>query len=182
MLDDLESYSHTFTATQDQLSLIARLADEYRKRKKILDDATVLLELAQDDFNDIAKKQLPKALKEARLMKTTTLNGMEVGFEEEVHAKISEPNLKAAHEYLRERGMGDVIKNTLITQFDKGQDKKATELEEFLKEQKVEFERKESVHHSRLKALVKEQRKAGTPLDEKLFGVWVVEVATVSSK
>lgn len=79
-----------------------------------------------------------------------------------------DPSLKAtALKWLEGVGAQDLIKNHLEIDFDKKQDNVAGQVEEFLEQLGLEFDRSRDVHHSSLKAFAQERMRAGeeTPLE-----------------
>jgi hypothetical protein len=92
---------------------------------------------------------------------------------------ISEANKEPAHQWLRDNGFGDIIKNTVSCQFGKGEDEQAAQFYEELTRQGLVVNQKTEVHASTLKAWVRErvENEGDFPMD--LFGAYVGQQAKI---
>ena len=72
-------------------------------------------------------------------------------------AHISEANKEAAYNWLRNNGLGDIIKNEISVSFGKDEDTKAASYVDLAKSQGLEPSRKMKVEPMTLKALVRER-------------------------
>lgn len=190
LLAEMASDSKQLSASDAQLALVSRLAQSYRSLKKVMDDAEATFVQAKKDFEQVQKKELPEALKAVGIKTVLTNDNLKVETDYEIHAAISKPNSEAAFAWLRENKFGGLIKNKIEMLFPRGEDVQALAIEseiagavaEIAKKHNIDLSRKEEVHHSTLKAWVKEQREKGgltSPEEVKLFGIFVEQVSTV---
>jgi hypothetical protein len=96
-----------------------------------------------------------------------------------ISANISKDRSAGAHEWLRDNGFGDLIKNTVSVNFGKGEDDKAGELIKGLEDSGYNVDQKEAVHPSTLKAFCKEQIEKGSEIPTDLFGIFIGQKTTI---
>lgn len=155
---DLE-YVSKLAAQQVQLETeIANMKDDLKEK--------------QEELEELQGKTLPDAMREIGLTAIQLEDGSSITITPVIGAHISKVNLKAAHDWLRENGFGDLIKNEIKLAFGKEEDHLADQAVAQMEELGFPVERKEAVHHSTLKAFVKEQLEKGTPLPLDKFGVF----------
>ena len=84
-------------------------------------------------------------------------------------ASISIKNREAAYSWLRENGLGDIIKNDITVTFGRGEDNKAAEYASLAQGQGYEPVQKIGVHPQTLKAVVRERLESGREMPSDLF-------------
>ena len=94
-------------------------------------------------------------------------------------AHISEANKEAAYNWLRNNGLGDIIKNEISVSFGKDEDTKAASYVDLAKSQGLEPSRKMKVEPMTLKALVRERIEAGKEMPTEIFGVFSENKTTI---
>tara|TARA_R100000455_G_C6271617_1_gene127948 strand:+ start:1824 stop:2393 length:570 start_codon:yes stop_codon:yes gene_type:complete len=99
-----------------------------------------------------------------------------------VHARISEENKDKAHGFIRSVGEGDIIKNEVTVNFSAGQDNEAGAFVDELRSQGKDPNQKTYVHHSKLKAWVKERIAKGESIDMDLFSIHTGNEAKITRK
>ena len=91
-----------------------------------------------------------------------------------------QPNTNgAAYEWLRDNGLDDIIKNTVVCTFGREEDDKASDFFSFAKKEGFEPEQNSTIHPSTLKAFAKDRIAQGEEIPMDLFGVWVGQRATI---
>ena len=159
--------------------------DDLLRRRRILEREILSLETSAkeraEELTVLEERDIPNLLRGVGLKKLTTSSGESIEIKQECYASISKENLPAAHEWLRDNGHGDLIKITVNASYGRGEEATARELKEQLAEAGVAVEMKEGVHASTLKAFVKEQIEAGTPVPAALFSVHTPDVAKIKS-
>jgi len=137
-----------------------------------LKDAKQTLYKLRDDI-------LPTALQELGLTGLSLADGSKVTVKAVYGGHISEANKEPAHQWLRDNGFGDIIKNTVSCQFGKGEDEQAAQFYEELNRQGLVVNQKTEVHASTLKAWVRErvENEGDFPMD--LFGAYVGQQAKI---
>ena len=87
-------------------------------------------------------------------------------------ATITEANKEAAFNWLRNNGLGDIIKNEISVSFGRNEDNKASEYANLAKGQGYEPVQKLKVEPMTLKALVRERLESGQEMPSDLFNVF----------
>ena len=88
-------------------------------------------------------------------------------------ANISLKNREAAYNWLRQNGLGDIIKNEISVSFGLGEDNKAAEYANLAKGQGFQPTQKLKVEPMTLKALVRERIENGLEMPMDIFNVFV---------
>jgi hypothetical protein len=88
-------------------------------------------------------------------------------------ANISLKNREAAYNWLRQNGLGDIIKNEVSVSFGRGEDNKAAEYANLAKGQGFQPTQKLKVEPMTLKALVRERIENNKDIPMDIFNVFV---------
>ena len=88
-------------------------------------------------------------------------------------ASISVKNREAAYKWLRDNGLGDIIKNDVTVSFGRHEDNKAVEYANLAKSSGYQPTQKLKVEPMTLKALVRERIEAGKEMPMDTFNVFV---------
>ena len=97
-------------------------------------------------------------------------------------ANISVANREKAFNWLRENGLGDIIKNEISVSFGRNEDNKAADYAALAEERGFQPTQKLKVEPMTLKALVRERIEAGKELPTELFNVFVGNKTTIKRK
>mgnify|MGYP003387370754 CR=1 FL=1 len=84
-----------------------------------------------------------------------------------------------AFTWLRDNGLGDIIKNDITVTFGRGEDNKAASYAELAKGQGFQPTQKMKVEPMTLKALVRERIEAGKEMPTEIFGVFSENKTTI---
>lgn len=160
---------------QKQLALEAKKAELEKETKAINKE----LEAVRGGHQ--AEGELPQAMQEAEMAEFKLENGAKITIEEQLvppsMAKDSterEPMLR----WVDEKGHGDVVKNSIIVLFPKG-DKRADRVRMVLKDEGLDYEDFATIHPSTLKALLKELMEAGEDVPTEDLGIRVFRQSKV---
>ena len=94
-------------------------------------------------------------------------------------ATITEANKEAAFNWLRDNGLGDIIKNEISVSFGRNEDNKAADYAELAKGQGFQPTQKMKVEPMTLKALVRERIEAGKEMPTEIFGIFSENKTTI---
>jgi len=100
-------------------------------------------------------------------------DGSSVDVKPHYSATISVANREKAYSWLRQNGLGDIIKNEISVSFGRGEDNKAAEYANLAKGQGFQPTQKLKVEPMTLKALVRERIEAGQQVPTDIFNVFV---------
>ena len=158
------------------------LADQVEK----LESLQARLDLQEDNIKN-TKKQLeyisgeviPTMMSEMGLSHLKLVDGSTVDVKPNYSANISVANREKAFNWLRENGLGDIIKNEISVSFGRNEDNKAADYAALAEERGFQPTQKLKVEPMTLKALVRERLEAGKTMPTEIFNVFVGNKTTI---
>jgi hypothetical protein len=158
------------------------LADQVEK----LESLQARLDLQEDNIKN-TKKQLeyisgeviPTMMSEMGLSHLKLMDGSSVDVKPNYSANISVANREKAFNWLRENGLGDIIKNEISVSFGRNEDNKAADYAALAEERGFQPTQKLKVEPMTLKALVRERLEAGKTMPTEIFNVFVGNKTTI---
>lgn len=166
----------------DQIRTITECVNSYL-------DAQVEMAKAEADFKDKQKRVhhfeehlIPEALRSAGVKEITTTSGYKVKIKSDVRASIPVAREDEAFRWLEQNGHGGLIKRTVEVAFAMGEDDKARDLMEQLRDQDLSVGNRKKVESSSLRALLRrllEDPGQKVPMD--IFGASTYDKAEVKS-
>ena len=127
----------------------------------------------QKEITRISEDVIPTLLSEMGLSSLKLTDGSSVDVKPFYSASISVRNREAAYKWLRDNGLGDIIKNDVVVSFGRHEDNKAVDYANLAKSQGFEPTQKLKVEPMTLKALVRERIEAGKEMPTDVFNVYV---------
>ena len=127
----------------------------------------------QKEIARISEDVIPTMLSEMGLSQLKLADGSSVDVKPFYSASISVANREKAYKWLRDNGLGDIIKNDVVVSFGRHEDNKAVDYANLAKSQGVEPTQKLKVEPMTLKALVRERIEAGKEMPMDIFNVYV---------
>ena len=144
------------------------------------------IEGAEDNLKDLKKKRdhisgevIPTMMSEMGLAELKLHDGSHLKVSTSYKAHISEANKEQAFNWLRDNGLGDIIKNEISVSFGRNEDNKAANYAELEKGQGFQPTQKMKVEPMTLKALVRERAEAGKDMPTELFGIFSENKTTI---
>ena len=144
------------------------------------------IEGAEDNLKDLKKKRdhisgevIPTMMSEMGLAELKLHDGSHLKVSTSYKAHISEANKEQAFNWLRDNGLGDIIKNEISVSFGRNEDNKAADYAELAKGQGFQPTQKMKVEPMTLKALVRERIEAGKEMPTEIFGVFSENKTTI---
>ena len=122
---------------------------------------------------------MPAMLAEIGISSFSLDDGSTVEVKQTYGASILMDNRPAAYEWLRDNGYDDIIKNTVLCQFGRGEDDQASAFAAFAQQHGYVPEQKTEIHPQTLRAFVKERVEEGDAFPMELFGAWVGQRAVI---
>ena len=142
-----------------------------------LEDQIAASENHTKDLKEKAKQlsnfDIPKMMQEMNVTKLKLKDGASIEVKPFYGAHITPDNQEKAFNWLRENGLGDIIKNDVTVTFGMGEDNKATAYAVLAKGQGYEPIQKIGVHPQTLKAVVRERVESGQDMPTDLFNTFV---------
>jgi len=169
----------------DKTTNINKLADKIKEMQaiqKAIDLDEKQIKDKKKYLHQISSEVIPTMLSEMGLSYLKLQDGSSVEVKTNYSATITQANKEAAFNWLRENGLGDIIKNEISVSFGRNEDNKAADYAELAKGQGFEPQQKLKVEPMTLKALVRERLEAGKEMPTELFGVWVENKTSIKKK
>jgi len=161
---------------------IQSLADQVQRLEGILRR----IELSENNLKDLKKEHqrisgevIPTMMSEMGLSELKLQDGSHLKVSTSYRATITEANKEAAFNWLRNNGLGDIIKNEISVSFGRNEDNKAASYAELAKGQGFQPTQKMKVEPMTLKALVRERIEAGKEMPTEIFGVFSENKTTI---
>ena len=166
----------------DDIDKLANKIKEMQAIQKDIEQNEEYLKQKKKDLEQISGEAIPTMLSEMGLSYLKLADGSSVEVKTNYSATITLANKEKAFNWLRENGLGDIIKNELTVSFGRNEDNKAAEYAELAKGQGYQPTQKLKVEPMTLKALVRERIEAGKPLPTELFNVFIGNKTTIKRK
>ena len=154
-----------------------------------LEGVTSSIEQAEEQLKELKKKKdyisgevIPTMMSEMGLAELKLHDGSHLKVSTSYRATITEANKEAAFNWLRNNGLGDIIKNEILVSFGRNEDNKAADYAALAQERGFQPTQKLKVEPMTLKALVRERIEAGKELPTELFNVFVGNKTTIKRK
>ena len=164
---------------------IQSLADQVEK----LEALQKRLELQEDNMKNTKKELehvsgevIPTMMSEMGLSHLKLMDGSSVDVKPNYSANITIANREAAFNWLRNNGLGDIIKNEILVSFGRNEDNKAADYAALAEERGFQPTQKLKVEPMTLKALVRERIEAGKEMPTEIFNVFVGNKTTIKRK
>ncbi len=167
-MDDIDKLGHKIKEMQAIQKDIEQNEEYLKQRKK--------------DLELISGEAIPTMLTEMGLSYLKLADGSSVEVKTNYSATITLANKEKAFNWLRENGLGDIIKNELTVSFGRNEDNKAAQYAELAKGQGYQPTQKLKVEPMTLKALVRERIEGGKPLPTEIFSVFIGNKTTIKRK
>ena len=161
---------------------IQSLADQVERLEAVattIDAAEENLKLLKKKRDHISGEVIPTMMSEMGLAELKLHDGSHLKVSTTYRATITEANKETAFNWLRNNGLGDIIKNEISVSFGRNEDNKAADYAELAKGQGFQPTQKMKVEPMTLKALVRERIEAGKEMPTEIFGVFSENKTTI---
>ena len=169
----------------DKTTNINKLADKIKEMQALQQQLEIqeeALKQKKKDIEHISGEVIPTMLSEMGLSFLKLQDGSSVEVKTNYSATITQANKEKAFNWLRENGLGDIIKNEISVSFGRNEDNKAADYAELAKSQGLDPMQKLKVEPMTLKALVRERMEAGKEMPTELFNIYVGNKTTIKRK
>ena len=137
------------------------------------------LKNTKKEFDHLSGEVIPTMMAEMGLSHLKLMDGSSVDVKPNYSASISVANRDKAFTWLRENGLGDIIKNEISVSFGRNEDNKAADYAVLAEERGYQPTQKLKVEPMTLKALVRERLEAGKSMPTEIFNVFVGNKTTI---
>ena len=161
---------------------IHSLADQVEK----LESLNKRLELQEENIKNtksqiqkVSGDIIPTMMSEMGLAELKLHDGSQLKVSTSYKAHISEANKEMAYNWLRNNGLGDIIKNEISVSFGRNEDNKAADYAVLAKSHGFQPTQKMKIEPMTLKALVRERIEKGQEMPTELFGIYSENKTTI---
>ena len=154
-----------------------KLSTEVEKLKSIQSEIKSLEDRAKDLKNDekhFSCIVIPKLMEDMNLKSLKLKDGSELTIKADKKAE--------AHQWLRDQGLGDIVKNNIIVSFGQGEDNKAVAYATLARSEGYEPIQEEKVHPQTLKVVMKEWKDKGREVPSELFWTFDGNQTSIKNK
>ena len=169
----------------DRTTNINKLADKIKDlqaQQEQLQQQEDAIKQKKKEIEHLSGEVIPTMLSEMGLSFLKLADGSSVEVKTNYSATITQAKKEEAFKWLRENGLGDIIKNEISVSFGRNEDNKAADYAELAKGQGLEPRQKLKVEPMTLKALVRERIEAGKDMPTELFNIYVGNKTTIKRK
>lgn len=173
------------TDVLDKSENIKSLSNEVQKMESLakeIEDIEENLKKKKKDLDVISGEVIPTMMSEMGLSQLKLMDGSQIDVKPFYNATITVANRESAFNWLRQNGLGDIIKNEVVVSFGRGEDNKAAEYAELAKGQGLQPAQKLKVEPMTLKALVRQRIEAGQEMPTEIFSIFVGNKTTIKRK
>ena len=175
---------------EDQQDLIEKtdiqtLASYCQELQQVEDHIALLekeVKTQKEKADKISSEVIPNLLAEQGLSSLKLADGSSVDIRKSYNCTIKKDQMDLAYNWLRENGLGDIIKNEVAVQFGKGEDNKAEQLLGLAVQEGFEPSQKQKVEPMTLKALFRERIEAGLDMPSEFFHTFVKDQTKIGRK
>ena len=161
----------------DQTDIIdpKKLSEEVEKLKSLQSQIKNL----EDKMKDLKEDEkhfscviIPKLMEDMNLKSLKLQDGSELTIKKVYSASMRADKKAEAIQWLRDNGLGDIVKNNITVTFGQGEDNKAVDYASLARSNGYEPIQEEKVHPSTLKVVMKEWKDKGHEVPAELFNTF----------
>ena len=165
-----------------QIDSAKNLSEKVIELKSVEDEiknAEKSISMLKEKAKTLSEFEIPKMMQEMNITKLKLKDGESIEIKPYYYASVAQgrgeddsafiERKSKAFNWLRDNGLGDIIKNDVTVTFGRDEDNKAIAYATLAKEQGFEPVQKETVHAITLKALVRERLESGKEVPSDLF-------------
>ena len=166
----------------DNIQSLADQVERLEKMNRGIEETEESLKEKKKQKDHVSMEVIPTLMSEMGLAELKLIDGSVVTVKPNYSASITVANREAAFNWLRNNGLGDIIKNEISVSFGRNEDNKAADYASLAQERGYQPTQKLKVEPMTLKALVRERIEAGKEMPTELFNVFVGNQTTIKRK
>ena len=166
--------------TEFSLKDLIEAAKLQQELENVINDLESTLKTTKERHRNQQTEIVPGMMQELGINSFELDNGYKVSIKDEYYAKIPDAFQFECFEWLRKNELDGIIKTAINMNFGKGEDESAQHLIDWMSQNGLTPNVKETVHPQTLKAFVKERMSAGLELPVDFFGASVVKTTVIS--
>ena len=178
-------FEHDQQNAMSKTENIQSLADQVERLENLqqeVENADKQLKEKKKNLDYLSGEVIPTMMSEMGLSHLKLMDGSSVDVKPHYSANITIANKEAAFNWLRNNGLGDIIKNEISVSFGRNEDNKAADYAELAKGKGFQPTQKMKVEPMTLKALVRERIEAGKEMPTEIFNIFIGNKTTIKRK
>jgi len=179
---DFETDQAKVITKTENIQSLADQVERLENLQKEVEDADKQLKEKKKNLEYLSGEIIPTMMAEMGLSHLKLMDGSSVDVKPNYSANITIANREAAFNWLRNNGLGDIIKNEILVSFGRNEDNKAADYAALAQERGFQPTQKLKVEPMTLKALVRERIEAGKDMPTELFNIFVGNKTTIKRK
>ena len=179
---DFEKDQQEIIQKTDNIQSLADQVEKLEALKATLEQQEKNIKHTKKELEHVSGELIPTMMSEMGLSHLKLMDGSSVDVKPNYSANITIANREAAFNWLRNNGLGDIIKNEISVSFGRNEDNKAADYAALAQERGFQPTQKLKVEPMTLKALVRERIEAGKEMPTELFNVFVGNKTTIKRK
>ena len=179
---DFEQDQQNAMKKTDNIQSLADQVERLQTLQREVDSAEEQLKQKKKNLEQISGEGIPTMMSEMGLSHLKLMDGSSVDVKPNYSANITVANREAAFNWLRNNGLGDIIKNEISVSFGRNEDNKAADYAALATERGYQPTQKLKVEPMTLKALVRERIEAGKEMPTEIFNVFIGNKTTIKRK
>ena len=179
---DFETDQQQVIQKTDNIQSLADQVERLEKMNRGIEKTEESLKEQKKQKDHVSMEVIPTLMSEMGLAELKLIDGSMVTVKPNYSASITVANREAAFNWLRNNGLGDIIKNEISVSFGRNEDNKAADYASLAQERGYQPTQKLKVEPMTLKALVRERIEAGKEMPTELFNVFVGNQTTIKRK
>jgi|TARA_R110002020_G_scaffold183752_1_gene380173 hypothetical protein len=177
--DALDRRAGVESTDTGRLSNVSDLASKIIQMENKVSFLEEELKSSKKQLLELTDQDLPAAMEEINMESFTLSDGSEVKVVPTYGGTIRADDRPQAHQWLRDNGYGDIVKNTISANFGMGEDNLAKDFYQSALDKGFQVDKKEAVHPMTLKSFVKEMTENGSEFPSDLFGAFIGKKAKI---
>ena len=179
---DFEQDQQNAMKKTDNIQSLADQVERLQTLQREVDSAEEKLKQKKKNLEQISGEVIPTMMSEMGLSHLKLMDGSSVDVKPHYSATITQANKEAAFNWLRNNGLGDIIKNEISVSFGRNEDTRAADYADLAKSHGFQPTQKLKVEPMTLKALVRERIEAGKEMPTEIFNVFIGNKTTIKRK
>ena len=178
-MPDFEADQQDAMKKTDNIQSLADQVERLETLQKEVNFVEEQLKQKKKNLEHLSGEVIPTMMSEMGLSHLKLMDGSSVDVKPYYSANISIANKESAFNWLRQNGLGDIIKNEISVSFGRNEDNKAADYAALAEERGFQPTQKLKVEPMTLKALVRERIEAGKEMPTEIFNVFIGNNTTI---
>ncbi len=182
MAIDFEKDQQKVMSKTENIQSLADQVERLQTLQREIEFAEDQLKQKKKNLEHVSGEVIPTMMSEMGLSHLKLMDGSSVDVKPNYSATITVANREAAFNWLRQNGLGDIIKNEISVSFGRNEDNKAADYAALATERGYQPTQKLKVEPMTLKALVRERIEAGKEMPTEIFNIFIGNKTTIKRK